>query len=601
MKRLLPLLLACTLDATAAQDRPNFLWITSEDNSAWFIGCYGNPQARTPNLDRLASQGVRYTHAFANAPVCAVVRSTWITGVCAISTGTHNMRSRQPIPESIRPYPELLREAGYYTTNRSKTDYNIDGWNGQCWDECSAKAHYRNRKEGQPFFCVFNTTTSHESSIFPKKMNARDGEGPSPEEVFIPPHHPDLPGVRADWATYHQRVSAMDAEVGKILADLEADGLAEDTIVAYCSDHGGVLPRSKRFLYETGTRIPLIVRIPEKWRDWAPSAPGSTCEELTGFIDMPPTWLSLCGVAKPSHMQGRIFLGPKKETAPDHQFLFRNRMDERDDLVRAIRDSRYRYMRVFLPHRPDGQTLDYPFQSASWTEWHDAWKAGKCDQVRSAFWEPRPCELLFDVEADPWEIHNLAGDPAQAGRLAKMRATCLDEMRAKRDTGLIPEAMFDELRGDKTIMEYVGSDDYPFEEVLAIALLAGEREAAQLPKFQAAMTNKHPVIRYWGTVGCSVLADGAKPAAGDLRKLLADKSAPVRMTAAEALGRAGFTEEAVAALKKELGAKDDMVVLHALNALDQLGQTARLSDDEIQQIKNNKLSYSGRLAEKVGK
>ena len=160
-------------------------------------------------------------------------------------------------------------------------------------------------------------------------------------------------------------------------------------------------------------------------------------------------------------MQGRIFLGPNKEKAPDHQFLFRNRMDERDDLVRAIRDKQYRYMRVFLPHRPDGQTLDYPFQTASWSEWYAAWKAGKCDKVRSAFWERRPCELLFDVEADPWEIHNLAGDPAHAETVGE-NARHLPRRNARQaDIGLIPEAMFDELRGDKTIMEYVRSDAYP--------------------------------------------------------------------------------------------------------------------------------------------
>lgn len=602
MKSALLLFVLGAVTAGAAE-RPNILWITSEDNSAWFSGCYGNPQAHTPHMDRLAREGIRYTHAYANAPVCAAARTTWITGVCAVSLGTQNMRSRYAIPPSIRFYPELLREAGYFCSNNSKTDYNIAGNDKRVWDECSRQAHYRHRKPGQPFFAIFNLGTSHESKIFHDPKPGDPGEGPTPDEVFIPPYHPDLPGVRKDWATYHQRVSAMDLQVGKLLDELEREGLADDTIVAYCGDHGGVLPRSKRFLYETGTQVPFIVRIPKKWRKWAPSGPGTTCDRMVGFIDMPPTWLALCGVKKPAWMQGSVFLGPHPDPAPDYQFLFRNRMDERDDFVRAIRDQRYRYMRIFLPHRPDGQTLWYPFQSKSWRQWYAAWRAGKCNDVQSAFWEPRPTEMLFDVEADPWEIHNLADDPAYADRLARMRALCLKEMRAKRDTGCIPEAMYPELRGHRTLMEYVRSDAYPFERVLNLALLASDQKPENLPALRKALTDSHPVIRYWGAVGCSILGPRAAPALADLRRCLANDASPVnRITAAEAVGRAGHRAEAIAAIKKELAAaQTDMLALHALEALDQLGPGARLTKDELAAVlaKPN-MSYSKRLAPRVG-
>jgi len=601
MKSVILLFALCAASAFAAE-RPNILWITSEDNSAWFCGCYGNPQARTPNIDKLAGEGIRYTHAYANAPVCAAARTTWITGVCAVSLGTQNMRSGYPIPDSVRYYPELLRKAGYYCTNNAKTDYNSSRKFNGVWDECSKTAHYRNRKKGQPFFAIFNLGTSHESSVFRPLKPGDPGEGPTPEEVFVPPYQPDLPGVREDWALYHKRVSAMDIEVGKLLAELEAEGLADDTIVAYCGDHGGVLARSKRFLYETGTQVPFIVRIPKKWKHLAVSAPGTASDEMVGFIDMPPTWLALCGVKKPTWMQGRVFLGADPEPAPDHQFLFRNRMDERPDFVRAIRDKRYRYMRVFMPHRPDGQTLMYPFQSKSWRQWFEAWKAGKCNAVQSAFWEPRPAEMLFDVEADPWEIKNLAGDPAHAARLAKMRAVCLDEMRAKHDTGCIPEAMYNELRGGKPLMDYVRSDAYPFEKVLQIALLAGDGKAENLPALRKALADPHPVVRYWGAVGCSILGPKCEPATADLRKCAASDPSPAnRITAAEALGRAGHKKAAVAAIKKELAAaKEDMVALHAVEALDQLGPESRLAPEEIASVEKRKFNYALRLAPRAG-
>ena len=245
MKHLLPLLLATVLGAAAA-DRPNFLWITSEDNSAWFVGCYGNPQARTPNLDRLAGEGIRYTHAYANAPVCAVVRSTWITGVCAISTGhpQHAQRASRSRSRSA-PTPSCSARPATTAPTAPRPTTTSTAGTASAGTSAPARPTTATARKASRSSASSTLTTSHESSIFPKKGKSNLGEGPSPGEVFIPPHQPDLPGVRNDWSTYHKRVSAMDAEVGKILAELEADGLADDTIVAYCSDHGGVLPRSQ--------------------------------------------------------------------------------------------------------------------------------------------------------------------------------------------------------------------------------------------------------------------------------------------------------------------------------------------------------------------
>ena len=244
-----------------ASDPPNFLWIVSEDNGPFF-GCYGDPFATTPTLDKLATEGVLYENAFANAPVCAPARSTIITGMYPPSMGTQNMRSTYPIPESIKFFPQYLREAGYYCTNNSKEDYNMPKPEG-VWDESSRKAHYKNRGEGQPFFAIFNVTISHESSIH--KSIPNDSLRHDPAEVKLPPYHPDTPEMRHDWAQYYDKVEDMDARMGEILQELEDAGLTDNTIVAYYSDHGGVIARSKRFVYESGTHVPMIWRFPDKY------------------------------------------------------------------------------------------------------------------------------------------------------------------------------------------------------------------------------------------------------------------------------------------------------------------------------------------------
>jgi len=248
------------------QELPNILWLTSEDNSP-FLGCYGDEFATTPHLDKLASEGFLYTHAYANAPVCAPTRNTILTGVYACSGGNQHMRSYYPKSDIVKTYPEYLREIGYYCTNNSKTDYNVSNVDpSKIWDQCDKEAHYKNRAEGQPFFAVFNTTISHESSIH--KFIPNNELRHSPDEVPIPPHHPATPEMKHDWAQYYDKVEDMDTQIGKWLKELEDEGLLENTIVFYYGDHGGVLARSKRYVYETGTRVPFIVRIPEKYKNY---------------------------------------------------------------------------------------------------------------------------------------------------------------------------------------------------------------------------------------------------------------------------------------------------------------------------------------------
>ncbi|MDZ7620351.1 MAG: sulfatase, partial [Patescibacteria group bacterium] len=408
---------ALALSALAAE-RPNILWITSEDNSP-YLGCYGDRQAHTPHLDKLAAEGVRYRNAFANAPVCSTARTTLITGMYACSLGAHHHRSRVATPARFKLYPEHLRAAGYYCTNNSKTDYNLANA-GRPWDESSPLAHYRNRKPGQPFFAVFNSLTSHESRVAPsaEKTSFRI----PPEKVVLPPYHPDTPAVRRDWANYYDQMTLMDEEVGALLDELSRAGVADDTIVFYYSDHGGALPRGKRNLHDSGTHVPLIIRFPKKWAHLAPARPGEWVEQPVGFVDLPATVLSLAGAPVPDHYEGRVFLGPRQAAPREHVFLYRGRMDERYDTARAIRDRQFRYVRNYSPHRPWGQHYAYPFRVLpSMGSWYAAYQSGQCNAVQARYWGPKPAEELYDTAADPFELSNLTTAADQADRLQAMR------------------------------------------------------------------------------------------------------------------------------------------------------------------------------------
>ncbi|TKJ38141.1 MAG: sulfatase [Planctomycetes bacterium B3_Pla] len=587
-------ILGTTLQARqrrGGKDRPNILWITSEDNSP-LLGCYGDEQAHTPNLDRLAAQGIRYRNAFANAPVCSAARSTLITGMYACSLGIHNHRSKAQIPESFLLYPEYLRQAGYYCTNNSKTDYNIIRKGGKAWDQSSNKAHYDNRKPGQPFFAVFNTTLSHEGQLTEKAVNRRRQQGVlppkpriAPEDVKFPPYHADTPTVRRDWSVYYDNVTLMDKEVGRLLKELDEKSLADDTIVFYYSDHGGALPRGKRNIHDSGTRVPLIVRFPNKWAHLAPADPGEWVDQPVSFVDFPATTFSLAGVAIPRQFEGRAFLGARAAEPRDHVFLFRGRMDERYDMVRAVRDRRYRYVQNYSPHRPWGQQYSYPFRvMPSMGSWYQAYLDGKCNPVQARYWQPKPSEEFYDIESDPYEVKNLIDDPRHAGRIARMRDALKRDIVRTRDIGFIPEGMFERLAASKTLYEYAQSDAYPIERIVEAANLAASRDVSRLGELLAACDDPHPVIRYWGATGCLILQKKAERAKSKLKDLLEDDWADVRVAAAEALSYLGETDLALRTMKPIIKGKEGFATLAALNALDFMLDAGNVSLDRILEL-----------------
>ena len=414
------------------------------------LGAYGDKLARTPTLDRLARESVRFTNAFTTAPVCAPSRAAIITGMFQNAIGAQHMRTTEDrIPELPGPYlavppfyvkafPEYLRAAGYFTSNRAKTDYQF-GVPFTIWDDIGQQAHWRNRPDkNQPFFSVFNIQVTHESQIFPTSP-ARKGKPliTDPAEVPLPPYFPDTPLVRREIARVYDNIADMDTEVGELLRQLDEDGLTDNTIVFYWSDHGDGIPRSKRSLYDSGLHVPLMIRWPKN----AAVVPGSVHDQLVSFVDLAPTVLAMAGVEIPAHLQGRVLVGPKAGPEPPILFAARDRMDIEYDMMRAARDKRFLYIRNFQPELPYAGHVPYRTQSDIMQEWLRLQAEGDLSGT-PALWmrTHRPAEELYDTRADPHQLKNLASEAAHRSTLERMRAAVTEWMTRINDQGLINEA-----------------------------------------------------------------------------------------------------------------------------------------------------------------
>ena len=480
------------------------------------------------------------------------------------------MRSNYPLSETVRMFPRFLRDIGYYCTNNAKEDYNTIK-QPDVWNESSRNAHYRNRAEGQPFFHVKNIGISHESSIH--KYIPPDELGHKPDKMILPPYHPDTEEMRHDWAQYYDKITAMDSEVGRVLKQLKDDGLADETIVIYYSDHGGVLGRSKRFVYESGTHIPFLIRIPEKLNYLYPAErPGSRVNRLISFIDLAPTMLSITGIPIPDYMQGNAFLGRQKTEDPDYAYMFRGRMDEWYDMCRSVRDIKYRYIKNYMPHRIYGQRVAYLWRAPSMQSWENAYLSGECNEIQSIFWNTKPHEELYDTENDPWEVNNLAADPAYKEVLERMRQANKDWMTGIFDTGFIPEA--DQIRRSDNIpmYDYMRSADVPLNEMIKAAEIASQGEEENINILTGYLGDGDSAVRYWGATGLLILGKKAAPAKEELLTVLDDESPDVIAAAAEILHDLGEKEMATSALLEVLEYPEDKAICHALNTIVYLGE-----------------------------
>ncbi len=558
--------------------RPNILWITSEDNGIFWVSCYGGTNAATPAIDQLAREGFRYTNCFDNAAVCAPTRSCWITGMYAISNGTQPMRSRNVIPhDRIRYYPDLLKDAGYHTSNPGKTDYNIGGREDKdCWDHKGGKEKYgwRLRRPGQPFFAVVNIGDSHES----RAHGNVDNPGKDPSTMKLHTYHPDLPVIRQNYAKYANAVERMDRKVQETLEALKNDGLYDETIIIYNSDHGGVMARSKRFLYASGVHCPLVIRIPEKLKHLYPAdEPGMTVDRMVSFVDMPKTWLSLAGAEIPETFQGTIFLGDDIQPSPQYHVSFRERADGRLDNVRMIRDQRFAYHKNFMPYAPAGQYLAYLWKAPATEAWEQHHRAGKTNAITGRFFRPRVSEEFYDNEADFDNVNNLIDEPQHQQKIAEMKRVLRQRQLELYDSGLLPEKMRERraAANNMTIYEMVRDRDlYPLETYLDAADLALTRDKNHLDTFVSWMSHEDDGMRWWASVGLHLLGQDAQSASQVMQHGLKDEADEVRMMSAWSLIKLGSKQQALACLDELLFQRTtNTPMLH--NVLDWMGEPAK--------------------------
>lgn len=543
--------LASTADAHAdVIDKlppPNILWLTSEDNGPE-LGCYGDTYADTPHIDQLASRSLRYRMCWSNAPVCAAARTTIISGMYATSLGGENMRSSVALPSGMKLYPQVLREAGYYCTNHSKTDYNFAQPDHRAgWHENGRKAHWKNRPDpSTPFFSVFNFTISHESKI----RNRPHTLVHDPAKAPVPSYHPDTPEVRRDWAQYYDRLTEMDAQVGRALAELEQAGLADSTIVFYYGDHGSGMPRSKRWPLNSGLQVPLVVHVPDAYRGLAPKdyAPGGVSDRLVSFVDLAPTILSLAATEPPANMQGVPFMGEYDGDPKAYLFGFRGRMDERIEMVRSCTDGRFVYLRHFYPDRPYLKHVAYMFETPTTQIWKEMFDDGQLNEVQAKFWKTKPVEDLFDLQTDPDEVHNLADSPQHQEKLAEMRAATRQWMGSTRDLGLLTEAEMHRRTKGVAPRTYALSDRFDGEELLSAAWDASDAwrtsNDAVTADLRRSCDSGDSGVRYWAArrLALGLKAHGDRwsaraiaEARRELAEMLDDANPSVRLAAADAL------------------------------------------------------------------
>jgi len=520
-------------------DRPNILWLTTEDHGL-HLGAYGDDYAHTPGIDSFAEKSFRYDVVWSDAPVCAPARTAIITGVYPTSMGAEHMRSDVKLPGFIRKYPALLRDAGYYTTNNSKTDYNVTG-HEDVWDESSPQAHYRNRQEGQPFFAVFNFMESHESRI----RNRTELPFHNPDKAPVPPYHPDTPEVRRDWAEYYNSIYEADKRVQIILDELEENGLADDTIIFFYADHGSGMPGHKRWPNNRGLHVPLIVHVPEKYLHLAPQGyePGGSTRRPAAFVDLAPTLLSIIGIKPHEWMQGRAFMGHYESEPRDYLFGFRGRMDERYDMIRSVRNDRYIYIRNYMPHLIYGQFIEYMWITKTTQIWEEMYLAGDLKPAQTYFWKPKPEEELYDLDKDPHEMNNLIDSEEHREIIDELRGALRVHLLATRDAGFLHEGEMHRRAGEHQLTIFEMAQDnsiYPLERILNFAEVAALRDPETIDRIKTGFHNPDPAIRYWAILGILIRGAEAFSASSDqIRSSLDDENPVVRTAAAQALVQFG--------------------------------------------------------------
>ena len=523
--------------------KPNIVWITSEDNSIHYLKLFDSNGVSTPNIEFLARQGLVYKNAYSNAPVCSVARSTLISGCYGPRTGAqfHRKIEQVPLPDSLKMFPSYLREVGYYTSNNSKEDYNYFK-DTEAWDESSKAAHWRNRSDGQPFFHVHNIGISHESGLHFTREEMHTSElQTSVTSTFVLPNHPDTDLFRYTNAYYRDKIIAMDNRVGAIVEELKQDGLLENTMVFYFGDHGGVLPGSKGYLYETGLHVPLVVYVPTQYQDLVGLPVASEIQDFVSFVDFAPTVLALAGVAIPSEMDGVPFLttGALKQQAT---FSYADRFDEKYDLVRAVRNGNYKYIRNFQPFNFDGLMNNYRYRQLAYQQWDSLHRVGKLNPAQAAFFQAKPTEMLFDLRQDPYETTNLAQDTAYHQVLEEMRTMLEEWQKHLPDLSFYPEHYLIEQAFDNPVW-FGQQHQQDILRYLKISNLSLYEFSAISDQLEESLHSNDAWDRYWALTVCSSFGRAASEFSPTIKRISKqDQELINRVRAAEYLGLNGLKD-----------------------------------------------------------
>ncbi len=553
MKKILLAFLCILTFSVSAVDKPNVLWLTIEDTSPIYIGCYGNSSAITPAIDSLAANGVRFTNAYSTGTACSPSRSCIITGMRPAATGNGHHRSAFPLSTKVKGFPSYLKAAGYYTSNNYKTDYNTSNAQrliDESWNESSGQAHWRKRADGQPFFSIFNFADSHQSRTMtePYEWYLQTVYNKLPEEykvsyedVFVPPFYRDSREMRKHMARMQNSINITDKQIGERLAQLEADGLMDETIIFFYSDHGEGMPRAKGNGIAQGYQVPMVIYFPEKYAHLNPWGQGSEVTEVVSFEDLAPTMLSLAGVTIPEHYRGRAFLGAARTEDP-YVYGGRDRIESSQDFARSVMKDSFIYVRNFMTDRPEYNFMKYyDISEVSKAIRHDYWD-GKLNEVQSLLMKPqRDQEFLFNISADPYEINNLAYDESYAALKEELSTQLKKEMREVKDVHLLPEYHLDlvtnpyDARLDDTIL--------PIDTVLNVAWLSGSGPDVAAEQIKA-LESSIDLVRYWALVGLRAQTDELlKTYESELKSALADSYIPAQIEAAYICYRV-FADEA---------------------------------------------------------
>ncbi len=552
--------------------KPNIVWIVSEDNSKHYLKLYDKTGAATPNIEKLAETGVVFNHAFSNTPVCSAARSTLIASSYGPRLGTHYHRKikQVPIPEGQQMFPAYLREAGYYTTNNSKEDYNIIKAD-DVWDDSSKNATWKNRKKGQPFFHVFNTSVTHEYNLHFSKEDVKKGTKTNQSKMFVQPNHPQTDLFRYTVARYHDRIKTMDAILGKVINELEEAGLLEDTFIFYYGDHGGVLPGSKGYINEMGVHVPLVVHIPEKFKHLTSLKRGTRNDAFVSFVDFGATVLNLAGIKIPKGMDGKPFLGnnvtQKDLKKRDETFSYTNRMDEKYDMVRALRKGKFKYTRNYEPFNFDALMNNYRYKQLGYQQWIKFYKEGKLNKAQSKFFEPKQPEELYNVEEDPYELNNLANLPEYKNIVKSLRNNLNKRMCGLPDLSFYPEFYLinNAFQNPVAFGQTHKKDIKKYIKTANLMLLPFKEAKSKIIK---SLNSNDPWVRYWALISSSAFGNEAKELTAIIKTISNNDLELVnRVRAAEFLGLIKAENPQEVMLNSLYASNDGVEALLILNSI----------------------------------